>query len=243
MNPKRIISKILFPEVCPLCGKVLKINEDFCLCCGSNEIRLPDGCCEGCGLEKDLCSCESEYNSALSHITGVFLYEGLIQSKLLAFKFSSRKELHRFFGDALAERAATAYADADLDTVTFVPSSRESIKEKGYNPAELIAERTAKKLFLPCQELLIKSKDTEKQHTLKAKERLTNIRGSVSPKKNVSVKSKTILLCDDIKTTGATLKECSDVLYGMGAKEVYCITVAITSNLNSFDLDKEKKNN
>ena len=89
---------------------------------------------------------------------------------------------------------------------------------------------------------LIKSTDTQKQHTLKAKERLTNIKGSISLNENFSVKGKTILLCDDIKTTGATLRECTEVLLGHGAKDVYCATVAITSNLNLFDLDKEDKN-
>ncbi|MBE6776113.1 MAG: ComF family protein [Ruminococcaceae bacterium] len=242
MKKREMLWRVFFPEKCPLCGETLKINEDFCLCCGSDEVRLSDHCCESCGKERELCSCETEHTVPLSHITGVFTYDGIIKSKLLSFKFGGRKSLYRYFGDCVAERVAQAFAKADFDTVTFVPSSAQAVKERGYNPAQLIAVITAKKLFLPCEELLIKSKETEKQHRLKAKERITNITGSVSPKKGSEISGKTVLLCDDIKTTGATLKECSDVLFSMGAKDVYCATVAVTSNLNLFDLDKVKKN-
>lgn len=242
MKNLQLISRICFPEKCPLCGKTLKINEDFCFCCGSDEVKLPDDCCENCGKEKELCSCADPLTVPLPHITGVFIYDGLIQNKLLSFKFSGRKELCRYFGDCLAERVATVYADVDFDVVTFVPSSAEAIKERGYNPSFLLAERTAKKLFLPCENLLIKTKETDKQHHLKAKERISNLKGSLSPGKNASIKGRTVLICDDIKTTGATLNECSDVLLEQGAKDVYCVTAAITSNLNFFDLDKVNEN-
>ncbi len=242
MKKTEIISRVFFPAECPLCSKTLKINEDFCLCCGSDEVRLSPDCCENCGNERKLCCCDSEFSSVLPHITGVFTYDGLIKNMLLSFKFSGRKNLYRRFGDCLAERVATAYANADFDAVTFVPSSEEGIIEKGYNPAQLIAERTAEKLFLPCEQLLIKSKETEKQHVLSGRERKTNIKDSFSPAESSKIRNRTILLCDDIKTTGATLKECSDVLFRHGAKDVYCATVAVTSNLNFFDLDKDRKN-
>ncbi len=147
---------------------------------------------------------------------------------LLSYKFSSRKEFYRRFGDAVAERAAIVWADVDFDTVTFVPSSPESVRERGYNSSYLIARRAAEKLFLPCEELIIKSKETEKQHRLTAKERTTNIKGSIAPKENALIKGRTVLLCDDIKTTGATLAECCNVLFEQGAKDVYCVTVAVT---------------
>lgn len=242
MKKIEILSRIFFPEKCPLCGETLKINESFCLCCGSEEVRLSDCCCEKCGKEEDMCSCDTPFTTPLSHITGAFSYDGIIRNKLLFFKFGARKNLYRYFGDCLAERVATVYAGIDFDAVTFVPSSEESLRERGYNPSQLIAERTAKKLFLPCEDLLLKNKDTEKQHKLNAKERMTNIKGSVSPKGTPNLKGKTVLLCDDIKTTGATLGECADVLLNQGAKDVFCAAVAITSNLNFFDLDKEDKN-
>ena len=242
MKKTETVSRIFFPEKCPLCGRTLRINENFCHCCGSDEVRLSPDCCEHCGNERELCSCGSIFSSVLPHFTGVFLYDGLIKNMLLSFKFSGRKNLYRYFGDCIAERVAIACADTDFDAVTFVPSSEASLKERGYNPAQLIAERAAKKLFLPCEKLLIKNKETEKQHVLNGKERMTNIKDSFAPADNSVIRGRTVLLCDDIKTTGATLKECTDVLFSHGAKDVYCVTVAVTSNLNFFDLDKDRKN-
>lgn len=244
MKALKVLERIFFPEKCAVCGETLKINENFCLCCGTEESKLSYNTCEHCGAEKDDCNCHSETTAPLRHITGVFLYGGLIQNKLLNFKFGGKRELYKFFGDCLSERVAVTFAKADFDVVTFVPSSENTLEERGYNQCELLSKRVAEKLFIPCEELLIKNTETKKQHTLTAKERMTNIKNSISLKENAGVKEKTVLLCDDIKTTGSTLKECTDVLMNAGAKDVYCATVAITSNIVNFSaLDKEKKKN
>lgn len=244
MRTLQILSRIFFPERCTVCKRLLKVNEEFCLCCGDDELKNPENTCENCGTEKDSCNCKSKTTAVLPHIEGVFLYGGLIQNKLLSFKFGGRKELYRYFGDLMSERVAVKYALTDFDVVTFVPSSKSTVLERGYNQCELLSKRVADKLFIPCQTLLIKDRETKKQHTLTAKERLTNIKGSIKLKENADVKGKTILLCDDIKTTGATLKECTDILMSAGAKDVYCIVAAVTSNIVSFSaLDKEDKNN
>ncbi len=243
MKTLKIIEKIFFPEKCAVCGSTLKINEESCLCCGSDEQRLSDDCCEHCGLPKDSCCCESRVSAPVSHITGVFHYDGLIQCKLLNYKFGRKKELYKFFGDALSERVAVSFSKADFDVATFVPSSENTIKERGYDQCELISKRVSEKLFLPHKKLLIKAKITPKQHKLTAKERMTNVIGSFAIREGADVKGKTILICDDIKTTGATLKECADVLLAAGAKDVYCAAVAVTGNLvSSLTLDKEIKN-
>lgn len=233
MKTLKIIEKIFFPEKCAVCGRTLKISEENCLCCGSEEEKLSADCCEHCGLEKDDCCCESRVSAPLSHITGAFHYGGLIQCKLLNYKFGGRKELYKFFGDNLSERVAVSFSKADFDVVTFVPSSESTVKERGYDQCELISKRVSQKLFLPHEKLLIKAEETPKQHKLTAKERMKNVIGSFAIKEGADVKGKTILLCDDIKTTGATLKECSDVLLAAGAKDVYCAAVALTGKLVS----------
>lgn len=233
MKTVKIIEKIFFPEKCAVCGRTLKLNEENCLCCGSNEQKLPTDCCEHCGSEKENCCCESKVSAPLPHITGVFHYGELIQNKLINFKFGGKKELYKFFGDALSERVAVAFSQADFDVITFVPSSESTVKERGYDQCKLISGRVSEKLFFPHEELLIKSNETPKQHKLTAKERMTNVKGSIAVKKGTDITGKTVLLCDDIKTTGATLKECTDVLLAAGAKNVYCAAVAITGNLVS----------
>lgn len=241
MKLLKIIERTFFPEKCVACGKIISINESFCSCGGNDEIKLSYDCCENCGAEWDSCTCRNSTTAPLPHITGVYLYSGAVKNKLINYKFDGKKELYKFFGDALSERIAVAFASADFDTVTFVPSSESTVKERGYNHCSLISEHISKKLFSDHEELLIKRIETPKQHKLTAKERMTNVKGSISLKENANVKGKTVLLCDDIKTTGATLKECTDVLLSAGAKDVYCAAVAITANVASFSaLDKER---
>ena len=241
MKITNIISRIFFPEKCPVCKNLISINEEYCLCCGTNETRVPDECGSHCGKEN--CVCDKEFSAFLPHITGVFIYDGLTRNKLLSFKYRKRKELYKYFGDAMSEKVAVTYPDIDFDVITFVPSSKEGIREKGYNPAKLMAYRVSEKLFIPCSSLLIKAEGFKRQHILSAYERMTNIKGSITADENACIKGKTILLCDDIKTTGATLKECCDVLFEKGAKDVYCITAAIVSDsVNFSSLDKDVQN-
>ena len=84
------------------------------------------------------------------------------------------------------------------------------------------------------QDTVVKIKETELQHSLGAKERVKNLEGAFAIKKGADVKGKTLLLCDDIKTTGTTLSKCADVLYENGAKAVYCIVLAVTDYLTDF---------
>lgn len=74
-----------------------------------------------------------------------------------------------------------------------------------------------------CPELLIKTRPTEKQHRLSAAERRTNLRGAFAASEAVCGKS--ILLVDDIFTTGSTVSECAGALHAAGAKSVSVLTV------------------
>ena len=70
--------------------------------------------------------------------------------------------------------------------------------------------------------------ETDKQHGLKHYLRKGNLTGVFDVKNPDDVAGKTILLCDDISTTGETLNECAKMLWLYGAKEIYCISVALT---------------
>lgn len=227
MKITELIKNIIFCNRCAACGELLPVNQEDCFCCGSEMQRLSFDTCECCGSEREECSCDSKLSAKLEHITGVYLYSGLVKNRLLRFKFGHQKEYGKIFADKMSERAAIVYAAVDFDLITFVPSSEKD----AYNTAEILSRYMSKKLFIPFAGTLVKSMQTEKQHTLTAAERMVNVRNSLSLLKGADVKGKTVLICDDIKTTGATLAECCRVLKNAGAKDVYCITAAVTSNL------------
>lgn len=109
-----------------------------------------------------------------------------------------------------------------------VPSHKRKQKERGFNPAERIARRLAPLLALPHKtNILIKTIATPSQVKVKNRTlRLENIRGSFSVYPNHGIKGKTILLIDDVITTGSTMRECTRVLKKAGARAVWGLAVA-----------------
>ena len=105
-------------------------------------------------------------------------------------------------------------------------------EERGYNQAELLAERVTKYLqeegiSAVCDfEVLEKKRETSQQKHLGASARKANVRGAYHVHKRTFCKGKTVVLIDDIMTTGATGGECARLLKGAGASYVYFLTAA-----------------
>jgi predicted amidophosphoribosyltransferase len=101
----------------------------------------------------------------------------------------------------------------------------------------LLATELSKVLSLPVKNVLEKIFDNNIQHESSQNRRKGNVLGVYDVRENEDVKGKTILLVDDIKTTGATLNECAKILKIRGAEKVYCVTVALTGKKVSKNLD------
>ncbi len=222
-----IISRIFFPKKCPLCKRVLYTNEYACKVCTENQIRISNSFCHHCGYDSDRCICSADEIS-LSHLTAPYIYSGLVKKRIHQLKFYSDKAVGDALGDELAFRVAECFFEGNFDCVTFVPLSQRAQKERGYNQSELLARRIGERLFIPCVSLLEKNKETRKQHEISFHDRKTNLKDAFTLKNPSYVKDKTILLCDDVKTTGSTLKECERLLFENGARDVYCVCVALS---------------
>ncbi len=112
-----------------------------------------------------------------------------------------------------------------IDWVTFVPMSRwRVLAGRRYNPAELLADSLARELRRPCRASLRKIRRTRPQMELALARRLENPRGAYRARGPLSDRS--VLLVDDVLTTGATASACSDALYAGGAREVSVAVIA-----------------
>ena len=108
-----------------------------------------------------------------------------------------------------------------------IPMSKARKRERGYNQAELLAKALAEKTSFPgSSEILLKTRNTPSQVSLAGRERLTNLQNSFDVSDPNRVWGKTILLVDDISTTGTTLCEAARVLKNSGAKKVIGLVVA-----------------
>lgn len=114
---------------------------------------------------------------------------------------------------------------------------------RGYNQSEIMARQIADRLFIPCREILIKTKDTPKQHHLASESRRKNLADAIALKDGTDIKHKTVLIIDDIKTTGSTLFVCENVLLFAGATDVFCAVAAVPVFGNiPVSIDKKDKN-
>ncbi len=232
MKLKRLIKGIFLPERCRICGRIKPFMKP-CERCRIDTIPISSLACPDCGHEK--CMCHSGANVNLPHFTAVYYYQGQLKKSLLRFKFMSESNLCHPFSEAMAKRITEVYPGVDFDGVCYVPMTKTDERIRGYNQSELLAKGIAKRLNLSLVPCLEKTKDTHAQKDLTAEERQLNVKNCFKAKDKYSISGKTLILCDDIKTTGATLRECSDALMRTEAKDVYCICLAITPYLDYTD--------
>ena len=233
MSFKTVLTRIFFPLKCPFCSEIVPISDEVCSCCKGEIREVSKDFCIHCGADYKKCSCAVD-EKTLDSVAAVCYYSGKAKWEIGLFKFTLEKKLAVPLSLKMSERAAEVFSGVRFDCVTFVPASEKSYKERGFNQSELLAKGVAERLFVPLESTLSKIKETDPQHTLNAKDRLSNLNGAFRISDGADVKDKTILLCDDIKTTGSTLSECADELYRNGAKKVCCLVYAVTDYMTDF---------
>ena len=151
-------------------------------------------------------------------------------------KYAGTSDLGALFGELLAERWRTQCHGALTTTVvTAIPLHKRRERERGFNQAEIIAQAFAKALGVRYVRLISRPKPTRSQATLGYGDRQKNIVGAFAPRPQSEFLDKemklvfpfkTVILIDDVVTTGATLHEASRVLQKSGATTVHALTVA-----------------
>jgi len=232
----KIAELLFFPSFCELCRALLENPGERVICrlCLAKIRPCPAPFCLACGRffegagSPHLCLECLRGNSPLIKHRSFARYEGVVKDVILLFKYRSFEILGTFLGDLLA---GTLGHEEDLwegvGAIIPVPLHPIKRKKRGFNQAQVLAARLArsKKIKL-LDRHLFKLKDVPPQTTLEAEEREKNVRGVFDVRRGQELKGKTVLLVDDVYTTGATLRECSRVLKKAGAREVRAVTVA-----------------
>lgn len=178
----------------------------------------------------------NSFPRTLPHIYVGFSYQDLIVKRTLkALKFKKRKKLAEIIGELLYERTIEDISDQHAFSLKKeillipIPLSKKRFNERGFNQSELIARSFASRdpLFILQTRILIRTRHTKPQSSIHLKrERLENIQGVFSISNKIPLKGKTIILIDDIVTTGATMKEAEKTLKSKGARKVFLLAVA-----------------
>ncbi len=203
----RFLVDLIFPPCCGNCGKV---DQRFCVECRRQLSNLP---------VTDACSQVSH----LDAVAATGQHKGLLQQALQSFKYEGATELAALFADRLVARfRRTAWS---CDVIVPVPLFADRLRERGYNQSLLLSQHMERELNAPCRpDSLARIRETSQQARLSQAERRANVQGAFAAANDVSRRS--VLLVDDVVTTGSTLSECAVALRQKGAGAVYAISVS-----------------
>lgn len=202
---------LLFPPKCPFCGAFLEKGEQLCPTCQKELPRLTGNAGEGKVEFAKVCV------SALR-------YEGTVRKAIHRYKFSGVRAYSKTFG-VLAAQAVTEHG-LTADLVSWPSVSKKRLRERGYDQGELLAREVGKVLGVPVVRTVDKFHRPAQSGIEGEAERRANLLGAYTAVRSEDLKGKTVLLVDDVVTSGATLSECAKTLLLAGAGEVFCATLA-----------------
>lgn len=195
--------KKLQPPLCSKCSKPIEYNSTTGLC--------PE-CCD---TDRYFITSKSPY-----------AYDGLIKKAIYSYKYHNKAYFYKLFGNLLVD-FMKSISYTEFDCIASVPLYPSKMRERGYNQSELIARYIASKLSIPYVDAIKRTKKTLKQSGQSREQRKKNMKGAFEIKQPAEkIINNSVLLVDDIYTTGSTVDECSKVLVNYGAASVYVITIA-----------------
>lgn len=205
----------LFPTHCPFCGEVLLRTQECCADCMEQlqSLRLYR-------TARDL--------PYLQGLEGLYRYEDGVRHAVFLMKFRSDRDAGSLLGDALGRMVKNRFRERNLDVIIPVPISKRRRFTRGYNQAEWLADGVAIHTGLPVAAgALQKNRHTPDQHELTAIDRRKNLLGVFHVPDPSLIRGKTVLLVDDVCTSGWTASLCAQALLQAGAEQVYAAVVAV----------------
>ena len=216
-------SKDLYHEGCLICKDCLNsvafISHPVCVRCGKPFLTeaTRDHVCGNCLTQ------EPYFN----RVRALGRYEGALETIIHNLKYKQKFSMVNLLNVLLEHKHNHAIAFPSYDLLIPVPLHRSRLRQRGFNQTVIVGNILKKKYRLPLHtNILQRIAPTRSQVTLPVKARKANMQNAFRVKKPRSVEGKTILLLDDVYTTGATMNECARVLKKSGASQVDGFVIA-----------------
>jgi len=224
---KSLLLDFFFPSRCPFCGGFISFDRLCCMECFSELMWADEYICRRCGKPvRPECDCNTPHSYSLC--ASAAYYSGSVKDGIYSLKFKNNLNSAVIFGRALRDMLDEMGVLDDIDIAVPVPMSPKQQRMRGYNQAEEIARAIVKGTDIPVRTDLIRRRFSKTaQHDLSGDERhraahknyYTDIHGT-------PLSGLTVLLADDVLTTGSTLNACSELLTALGAECVICAAAA-----------------
>jgi len=227
-----VVLDAIYPRICPLCKEIVrKRNADICPKCAKKLSYVEQPYCLRCGKPVDdgmeYCTDCSRRAHVYDEGRAALVYDEYMSGSIYAFKYNGKREFAAFYGRIMDERLGEWIRSLNVDAIIPVPIHKSKLKKRGYNQAQLIAKELAKRMQISVlRDAVTRRTATKVQKNLSAAMRQNNLKKAFIVTGNV-VKLNSVLIVDDIYTTGATIDSMAGCLKGAGIDKVYFATLCI----------------
>lgn len=205
--------ELVYPNVCGFCNKICK-NE----LCNKCKMKI---------IQHQIDIVIKPENKYFKELISILKYEGIIRDKILQYKFEDKAYIYKTFAKIVLKNKKVCGLLKKYDIIIPVPIHKKRKLQRGYNQTQLIAKEISKNIDIKlCNNVLVKNKNTIAQSKLNKNKRKQNIKDAFKALNVQNIQGKSVLLFDDIYTTGSTANECSKILKEAGAKTVGVLTIA-----------------
>jgi ComF family protein len=229
MSSTKLISDffldLIFPKKCVNCGN---FGSFCCEKCREKIKPVFTQACPKCGKISDkgkwCAGCKGD--SCLSGIIIAADYrKGPTKELIHYLKYNSLKEVLPILADLLIDQLINSEFRGEV-VITSVPLHKYRQNIRGFNQSEILAKVVAEKTGFNHEQLLKRIKHKKTQVELSGKERRENLAGVFAPIESKVIFGKTVILVDDVSTTGTTLEECAKTLRVSGARQIWGLVIA-----------------
>ncbi len=205
-------------DACPKCRlQIQYVEKPFCHKCGKPLVLSDEIYCNDCNAREHTFECGR----------AVFVYNDVMRRSIADYKYKHRREYASFYVQEVLRTLGTEIKEWNADAIIPIPLHKSREQKRGFNQAEVLAKGIGEALKIPvCTDLVSRCKKTTAQKQLNNRERQNNLKKAFKIIGN-DVKLKTVILCDDIYTTGSTMDTVATLLKRSGVQEVYFIALAI----------------
>lgn len=229
--------RVFYPAQCPVCGEKIPHKEGKIHFKCRDELPYINGArCRKCSKEiydrrAEYCyDCQKRRHLYREGVS-LFAHKGKIKNAIYAVKYDNKREYLDFFADELIKEEQERIERWNANMLVPVPLYRRKEIKRGFNQAAEFAKCIGRRMNIRVESGAIERvRQTTPQKELSDVQRRKNLEKAFKVNKNI-VKSKKIIIVDDIYTTGSTIDACAEVLLRGGADTVYFITMSIGNGL------------
>ena len=227
---------LLYPPVCPFCEKIQKPGTGICDSCREKLPVIREPRCMKCGKpvkawEKEYC-CDCERRRLdFEQGRSLWLHVPPVVQAIYQFKFHNKRYYAEIFAREMADRYGQWIREHEIEEIIPVPLHPSRLRARGFNQAGLLAEWLSEELQIPAgKNVVYRIRRTKPQKQLDDRERAKNLEHAFGVSRRWKA-PKSVLLIDDIYTTGSTIHRISKVLKKAGVEKVYFLTISIGQGL------------